>query len=97
MTAIPENFFGDNDRIDSLNHHFLGDINGFFIAEIAGLVFNPSGRNIHEFSVRPHLPSKIDYAKAYYHAPDGLIDVEVRREDGDIKVKVNAPETMIQI
>lgn len=97
FTAIPENFPADGDSYDSLNHHFLGDINGFFIAEIAGLVFNPTGRNVHEYSVRPHLPSQLDWARASFRAPDGLIEVEVRRVDGNVEVNVNAPEGMKQI
>ncbi|MCR5041878.1 MAG: glycoside hydrolase family 78 protein [Clostridia bacterium] len=97
LTAIPEDFWKDGGHFNSLNHHFLGDISNFFISKIAGLVFNPTGRDVHEYAVRPNLPAGMDCAEASYNAPDGLIKVRVRRNGDSVGVDVSAPECMKRI
>ncbi|MCR5040954.1 MAG: hypothetical protein K6C36_02500, partial [Clostridia bacterium] len=97
LTAIPEDFWKDGGHFNSLNHHFLGDISNFFISKIAGLVFNPTGRDVREYAVRPNLPSGVDRVKATYAAPDGLITVEAERVGDEVRVSVSAPDGMKRV
>ena len=40
-TTLAEDFLRENERINSRNHHFLGDISAFFMSYICGIRVNP--------------------------------------------------------
>ena len=96
-TAFPENFM----PLDyswgaaSLNHHFLGDVSGWFIKAIAGINLNPDAENIHYVKIAPHFITALDNAEAYHIAPDGRIEVKwVRVSENEITLTLTVPDAM---
>ena len=51
-TTLWERFYND-DRMDSMNHHFWGDISAWFIKSLAGIQFNPQGNDITRVDIKP--------------------------------------------
>ena len=94
-TTLVEDFNGPDQRINSRNHHFLGDISAWFIDSICGIKVNPeletalrgvvdSGevsyyRGATRVDVRPSLPEGMDFAEAYHETPDGRVTVRLER------------------
>ncbi len=77
---------------ESQNHHFYGDILNLFISKMTGLRINPNMNDINEVEIIPNLPESIDFAKASYDFKSGTLSVEVKKENGKLSVKVNAPD-----
>ncbi len=91
-TSLPENFVIDEKDIHSLNHHFFGDISNWFISCVAGLRYNPTGTDGNSVLIKPSFISNLDFAKASFESPYGLISVEWKRIDGEITVSVHKPK-----
>ncbi len=91
-TALWENFLPD--RVNSMNHHFWGDISAWFIKRIAGICLNPHGNDVNEVEIHPTFITDIDNASAYHIAPAGKISVAWERADGNIKLCVEIPSGM---
>ena len=89
-TTLWEDFFPD--KVNSMNHHFWGDISAWFIKRITGIIFNPSRTRSDEVLIAPDFIGSLDYASAYHIAPKGKISVCWRREDGGIIVEVGIPK-----
>lgn len=81
-------------NLDSLNHHFLGDIANWFVASLAGLRFNPNADDVCRVDILPTFLPKLDFAKAEFCAPSGKIAVDWKRTDNAIVLTVSAPETI---
>lgn len=79
------------DEILSLNHHFWGDISAWFIKCIAGIRFNPTGKNIYEVHIKPAFLSKLSQAQGYYTAPAGKIVSAWERKGDELKLFVEVP------
>ena len=90
-TALWENYF--DYQQNSLNHHFFGDISNFFIKRIAGLEINPLRRDVNEYHVHPYFIERLSYAKAHYDTVAGRVEVKWERENENIILTINAPET----
>ncbi len=67
----------------SFNHHFMGDVSGFFISHIAGLCVNPQLDDPCNVLVRPSFVKKLTRASAYYRTPKGEISVSWERAGGN--------------
>jgi alpha-L-rhamnosidase len=93
-TSLFEDFSRDEEKINSLNHHFYGDISGWFIKYIGGIRLNPYGENVNEANICPAFIKKLTWAKAFHIAPSGRIDTAWKNDNGKIELKVNAPKTM---
>ncbi len=92
FTAMVEEFRDDfTDFGTSYNHHFLGDVNGWFIKSIAGIRVNPYCRNSNEIKIAPDFIDDLTFAKAYHILPAGKVEVEWKREGSNILLSVNAP------
>lgn len=78
----------------SKNHHAWGDISAWFIKAVAGLCFNPTGRNINEVQISPNFIGVLDSASAYHIAPAGKISVSWKRTDNGITLELQIPEKM---
>lgn len=94
-TTLVEDFNSADQRINSRNHHFLGDISAWFIDSICGIKVNPemevalrgvvdSGkvsyyRGATRVDVRPALPQCMDFAEAYHEMPSGKVTVRLER------------------
>ena len=90
LTSLPESFHDTVDgRTTSLNHHFMGDISGFFIKYIAGLQINPYRDDPTFVRVAPSFIDALDNAEAYYDTVGGRIDVMWEREKDAIKLTVS--------
>lgn len=94
-TTLAEDFNALGQRINSRNHHFLGDVSAWFIDTVCGIKVNPkmeasltnanqTGKFAHfdgasRVDIIPHLPNELSYAKAYHETPYGTVKVELKR------------------
>ena len=81
-TTLHEGFLAN--RVDSLNHHFWGDISGWFVKCLSGIQFNPTGDDMNKVDITPAFVEALDYAEGYYTAPAGKILSSWRKEGGHI-------------
>ncbi len=93
-TALPENFYRYNQHVDSLNHHFFGDVSAWFIKSICGINLNPEADDIHFVRIAPRFLSALDHAKAYHIAPDGKIAVEWTKQGERVELTLEVPSSM---
>lgn len=75
----------------SKNHHFMGDISSLFIQEFAGLKPNPAFEGADTYEISPQFAADLQWAKAYYYAPCGKIDVLWEKTESGIVLRVSAP------
>lgn len=94
LTSLAEDFLPEDewDRPNSLNHHFMGDITGWFIQRIAGITPNPGFTSPDDFIIRPDFISQLSFASAYYDAPCGRVEVRWEKKDGKIILAVSCPD-----
>ena len=93
-TALPENFLRYDQHVDSLNHHFFGDVSAWFIKSVCGINLNPDCEDINFVRIAPRFISALDHARAYHMAPAGKIAVEWVRCGDKIELTLEAPEAM---
>ena len=93
-TSLFEAFQQDLRRVGSLNHHFFGDISGWFIKYVGGIRLNPYGENVSELHISPSFIGALSHAEAFHIAPDGKIETAWERVDGGIDLSVTVPEGM---
>ena len=91
-TTLWERF--STDMGTSLNHQFWGDISAWFIKSLAGIRFNPDGRDIRRVHIKPSFVNALDYAEGYYTAPSGKIVSSWKRENGKIILSLQIPDGM---
>ncbi len=89
-TTLWENF--DPDFVDSPNHHFWGDISAWFYKILAGIVVNPTRKNVNEVTISPHFIKELDFVNASHIMPQGEVAVFWQRKDGKIEVKISLPK-----
>lgn len=94
FTAMPEDFQHDDERPNSLNHHFLGDISNWFITKICGIRVNPHGKSPMEIDIVPDFINALDYAKAHYDSVAGRVAVEWKRDGENIILSIDAPDNI---
>lgn len=92
-TTLWESFFPD-DRRDSMNHHFWGDISAWFIKCLAGIRFNPRGNDIQSVDIRPSFVEALDDAEGYYTAPMGKILSSWKKTEDGVLLNLQIPEAM---
>ena len=89
LVSLPETFRTCVNGYDtSLNHHFLGDISGFFISHIAGLQINPYRNDPAEVRVAPSFILALDHAETYYDTVGGRIHVKWERVGESIELHI---------
>ena len=89
-TTLWERF--STDMSTSRNHHFWGDISAWFIKCLAGIRFNPDGRDITKVHIKPSFVKALDYAEGYYTAPAGKILSSWKRDGDKIILKLEIPD-----
>ncbi len=90
-TTLTENFRTSGGVMQSLNHHFYGDVNHWFVRQIVGLNVNPHDRNCNEVLIHPHFIEKVNHASFTYELPKGKISVAwARQADGTIRLEIHA-------
>lgn len=91
-TTLWENFFPEGEQPSSMNHHFWGDISGWFIQALAGIRVNPKGRSVSEIDLRPSFIPQLSYAEGFHIAPAGRVWVRWERQKDTVLLKVEAPK-----
>lgn len=96
-TALPENFSVTDNQIDSRNHHFFGDISGWFIKCIGGIQYNTEANDLTHADIMPHFISDLTHAEAFHVTPHGKISVRWERNQNDkneVLLTVEYPQTL---
>lgn len=79
-------------HIDSLNHHFWGDISAWYIKAVAGIRINPSFNDVSRVDIRPNFISKLSFAQAWHNSINGKVSVRWDKADDKVTIKVNIPQ-----
>ncbi len=93
LTSLPEDFMKDEDHdwANSLNHHFFGDIQSWFIQKVAGILVNPDNVSPDSFIIGPDFTVPIEFAGAFYDAPCGRIEVRWDKNEKGCVLDIKAP------
>ncbi len=105
-TTLVEDFNSADMRINSRNHHFLGDISAWFVDSICGIRINPAleeklltvvdkGSVGHvdgacRVDIIPRLPECMEYAEASAETPFGRVKIMLRRDRSINMVQITA-------
>lgn len=94
-TTLWERFYKKGVHIDSLNHHFWGDISHWFISALAGIRVNPNVDDITYFEIKPSFAGKLRNAAARHNTPNGEISVSWERtEENTVVLKIESAEAL---
>ena len=77
-------------KIDSLNHHFWGDISAWFYQYLAGIRVNPTCRDITNVDIKPVFIDDLNHVKATHKLVQGEITVEITKEN----ITVSCPDSV---
>ncbi|MBO4887237.1 MAG: family 78 glycoside hydrolase catalytic domain [Firmicutes bacterium] len=91
-TALFESFQKAGEIPQSKNHHFFGDISGWFYRELAGLKINPHERDFCEIEISPKFIPQLTSAQAEHQHPAGLIRAGWERCGEEIDLTVEVPD-----
>ena len=94
-STLAEDFNALGERINSRNHHFLGDISAWFIDTVCGIRVNPQMESsLREGLIRgsfpsfdgasrvdvvPHMIAELDFAEARHETPYGDVKISLKR------------------
>lgn len=90
-TTLCESFTPEGIKVDSRNHHFLGDISRWMIERVAGLRINPTCSDVTSFEIAPSFPTGLSFANAYYDYKNGRVASSWERDGEKIVLKVSVP------
>ena len=91
-TTIPECFDLPGEGNYSHNHHMYCDIKNWFISAVAGLRYNPDGRDHSRVLIKPAFIPSLTFAEADYDSPAGKISVRWERTGTGVELTVRAAE-----
>jgi len=80
--------------VDSMNHHFWGDITAWFVKVLAGIEYNPSFDDLNRVDIKPHIVENLGDAAAYYDSNYGRIESSWTKRDGKVILTVKVPDGM---
>ena len=93
LASLAEAFHGEYaGHLTSYNHHFMGDISGFFISHLAGIQVNPYGDSERCVNIAPTFIPELDYAHAFYDTVCGRVDVSWKRDGEKILLTLTKPD-----
>ena len=92
-TTLWEDF--NPNSVSSTNHHFWGDISSWFIQNLAGIQYNPSGRDLKTVNIKPSFVAALQHAEGYYESPCGKIASAWKREGNNVSVSIEIPQEVI--
>ena len=93
-TALWEDFLPPEVEGHSQNHHFFGDISGWFIQSLAGIVPNPALEGTDTADVAPYFIEALRWAEGSYETPQGAVRVRWEREGEAVRLHVAADERL---
>ncbi len=93
-TSLGEAFFPHMDvkRLNSANHHFLGDFSNWFLKCIAGLRYNPNADDIRSCDITPGFLDHMTFAEGSFSSNAGEISVRWERKEDAIILQVDVPQ-----
>lgn len=77
--------------IASNNHHFWGDVSGWFYRYAGGLEINPTGRDITHANIAPCFLQALNQVKAEHWLPAGRLAAEWSRSGEQITLNITVP------
>ena len=96
FTTLPEHFTTKERekeyRVESLNHHFWGNVTAWFYLCLAGIKYNPDFDDTKYAEISPEFLSKLSFVDAKITTPYGEISVNWKSEDeNNIVLKITKP------
>lgn len=80
-------------EVNSMNHHFWGDISALMIEYFAGIRINPDFEGADTVAIAPTFPESLDFAEAYHDSVCGMIEVHwERKNDREVELTLVVPE-----
>ena len=80
--------------VDSVNHHFWGDITAWFVKALAGLDYNPDTTDLTRVDIKPHIVADINDASAYYDSNFGRIESSWIKDGDTVTLAVKVPDSI---
>lgn len=80
--------------MESINHHFWGDITAWFVKVLAGLDYNPNATDLGRVDIKPHIVENLNDAAAYYDSNYGRIETSWVKNDAKVTLTVKVPDGM---
>lgn len=84
-----------SDAMNSFNHYAYGCILDWMVEVLAGINVDERMAGYKRFSVAPHLPENWDHLSCHYDSLYGRISIALKREDGELAVKLEVPENTL--
>ena len=81
--------------MDSLNHHFWGDITAWFVKALVGIDYNPDITDLRRLDIKPHIADKLNDVSSYYDSQLGKIEVSWKKDSNKVVLNVTVPNEMI--
>ena len=75
----------------SQNHIMYGEIGAWMYKALAGINVDPENPGFRNVLLKPHFVDGLDYVKASYRSPYGIIRSEWTRRDGHVIYSVTVP------
>ena len=89
-----ESFQPEGQERESQNHHFFGDVSGWFIKDLLGIALNPSEHNVNEVLIRPGIIPALTHAEGFHIAPAGKIEVRWEWNAKNAAIRIVLPDSM---
>lgn len=94
QTTLCEFFDPEGGKIDSLNHHFWGDVSAWFYRYLAGMDINPTARDINHVNIAPVFVKGVEQVDAAHNLPAGQLSVKIDRDDNCGTISVTCPDSV---
>ncbi len=91
-TTLSENFSGGGLGTGSQNHHFLGQVDNWFVSGLAGIQQAPGSVGYRDLVIKPAIVGDLASASGTYETPYGQVSSSWRvLSSGHVKVEVQIP------
>lgn len=82
------------EAMESINHHFWGDITAWFVKVLVGIDYNPDTNNLSRVDIKPHIVEALNDVSAYYDSKAGKIECSWIKKDDKVTLTINVPNSM---
>lgn len=80
--------------MESINHHFWGDITAWFVKVLVGIDYNPNATDLNRIDIKPHIVDSLNDASAHYDSINGKIVCSWAKKDGKVTLDITVPVGM---